>query len=214
VVLLDAVRTDAGAGAKMVVVDGNQPRRRIRDPKRTRQVIIDALLAILSEGDPPTARKIAERAGVSERSIFVHFRDFEDIRLAATEHQAKRVTDLARPIPADASLRTRVDVLIAQREQMFPLQVGVRLAGMVHAKVSDPLARRMAEIDAWFRAQVAEAFAPELEQADDAAELLNILDAVTSWAFRHHLVERQGLTSRQASAAVRRTVLATIAVSL
>lgn len=47
---------------------------RTRDPERTRQAILDALLTALGEGDlSPSARRLARRAGVSERSIFVHF---------------------------------------------------------------------------------------------------------------------------------------------
>ena len=43
---------------------------------RTRQAVADALLRLLEEGElRPTSRMIAEKAGVSERTIFQHFED-------------------------------------------------------------------------------------------------------------------------------------------
>ena len=46
--------------------------------ERTREAVVTALLALLEEGElSPTAERVAERAHVSERSIFQHFGDRE-----------------------------------------------------------------------------------------------------------------------------------------
>ena len=46
--------------------------------ERTRQALVDALLGLLDAGVlSPTAAAIAQRAGVSERSLFQHFPDRE-----------------------------------------------------------------------------------------------------------------------------------------
>src|ERR1044072_5768679 len=51
---------------------------------RTRDAVVEALLSLLDEGNlRPTARQVAERAGVSLRSVYVHFDDLEDLFTAA-----------------------------------------------------------------------------------------------------------------------------------
>src|SRR3954470_18279608 len=43
---------------------------------RTREAVVSAVLDLVNEGNPkPTAREIADRAGVSLRSVYVHFDD-------------------------------------------------------------------------------------------------------------------------------------------
>lgn len=81
--------------------DAPAARRRRRNPEQTRRVIIDALLAAIKDGKfLPTAKDIAERAGVSERSIFVHFPGRDDLRIAAVEAQSEYVeTLIAAPDP-------------------------------------------------------------------------------------------------------------------
>ncbi len=54
---------------------------------RTRQMIIEAYLALLRENpNVPTAARIAERAGYSVRSVFERFPDLHALRVAATDH--------------------------------------------------------------------------------------------------------------------------------
>ena len=61
----------------MARVDG----RRLRS-ERTKQLIIEAYLALLREGSPsiPTATQIADRAGYSVRSVFEKFPDLLALR--------------------------------------------------------------------------------------------------------------------------------------
>ena len=66
-------------------VDGRRQRS-----ERTRQLIIEAYLALLRE-DPhiPTSARIAERAGYSVRSVFERFPDLLSLRIAATVVSAR-----------------------------------------------------------------------------------------------------------------------------
>lgn len=87
--------------------DDGTPRRRVRNPELTRQAIVDAALSAVEEGEcTPTSRDIAERAGVSERSIFVHFRDLYDLRLAATHHWERMLPELPHRSPTNSSSST------------------------------------------------------------------------------------------------------------
>ena len=68
-------------------IDGRTARAR-----RTREAIVDATLALLDAGNlRPSADEIAERAGVSPRSIFQHFGDRETLQRAVGARQTERV---------------------------------------------------------------------------------------------------------------------------
>src|SRR5258708_11379262 len=71
--------------------------RRLRS-ERTKQLIIEAFLALLREHqEMPTAVQIAERAGYSVRSIFERFPDLNALRVAATDYSLAQPLALAPP---------------------------------------------------------------------------------------------------------------------
>ena len=58
---------------------------------RTRLAIIDALLRLLASGDlRPTTERIAAAAGVSTRSIFLHFSDVDSLFTEAVDRFSER----------------------------------------------------------------------------------------------------------------------------
>lgn len=184
-------------------------RRRIRDPRRTRAVIVQALLECVRDGEVPTAKRLSARAGVSERSVFVHFRDLDDLRVAAAETQYEVIVAMLRPIDTTQPLDDRIHDLVSQRELIFPIQA-TRLVGLLEARRSEALAAWIARLDADLRAQVEHAFAAELDawSGADREELLGALDATAGWGFRHHLCTSLDWSSRHASGTVRRSLLA------
>ncbi|MEU8895597.1 helix-turn-helix domain-containing protein [Nocardia sp. NPDC048505] len=184
--------------------------RRRRNPEQTRAVIIQALLESLKEGDfQPTTKAIAARAGVSERSIFVHFPDRDELLVAATDAQSQQVEALiVRPDPA-LPLTERIEAVVAQSAAVFALQRNPRLLGLLTSDTVPGVDARMRLTDKRIRAALAATFAPELTGADP--ELLDLIDAAAGWPTRHHLVDRRGLGPAAASAAVRRALTALLA---
>src|SRR5882757_4371827 len=82
--------------------------RRLRS-ERTKQLIIEAFLALLREHqEMPTAVQIAERAGYSVRSIFERFPDLNALRVAATDYQLAQALALAPPRGVDGNRETRL----------------------------------------------------------------------------------------------------------
>ena len=78
-------------------VDGRRARRH-----RSRDLAVDALLDLLGEGVlRPTAQQVAERSGVSLRSIFRIFDDVETLNAAAAARQLSRVRHLFVDVHAD-----------------------------------------------------------------------------------------------------------------
>ena len=66
----------------MIVVLDDEPAAdgRLARGQRTRANVAGALIALLREGDTePTARAVAERAGVSLRLVFHHFADMDEL---------------------------------------------------------------------------------------------------------------------------------------
>src|SRR4051794_41719920 len=88
--------------------------------ERTRTALAAAYLDLLSEGDlRPTAERIAERAGVSPRSVFKHFPDREALFAAASEIQEGRIRELIGDLPAPAgALAARRGALLQQRSRL------------------------------------------------------------------------------------------------
>src|SRR5690606_27488921 len=68
---------------------------RLTRAARTRASVVEALLTLNDEGNlRPTARDIATKAGVSLRSLYVHFDDLEALFLAASRRQGERLAEL------------------------------------------------------------------------------------------------------------------------
>src|SRR5688572_25034848 len=90
-------------------VDGRRARRH-----RSRDLAVDALLDLLNEGIArPTAQQVAERSGVSLRSIFRIFDDVQSLHMAASERQMSRVRHLFVDIVASGTLEERVQATVA-----------------------------------------------------------------------------------------------------
>ena len=87
-------------------VDGRTLRR-----TRNRDAVIAALIALVREGDPdPTVANIADRAGVSHRSIFRYFDDLNDLAKTAIETELRNVWPLSIiPDIGEGPLDRRID---------------------------------------------------------------------------------------------------------
>ncbi|MEV6203968.1 TetR/AcrR family transcriptional regulator [Streptomyces sp. NPDC051771] len=187
-------------------------RRRRRDPEWTYGALVDALLRLVAEtGREPTRKAIAERAGVSERTVFVHFADREALYVAAARRQAERWRAHAEAVPPAWGTARKVTALLDQRGRMYEVMTPIRRIGLGLQPDSPGLREVMAAGDAWFRADLAAAFAPELAPvpgADAPGGLLDALDAASSWAAWDHLRARRGLDEAAARAALARTLRA------
>jgi TetR/AcrR family transcriptional regulator of autoinduction and epiphytic fitness len=172
---------------------------------RTRDAVDDAFLELIDEGDlRPTARRVAGRAGVSLRSVYVRFADLGAHQVAAARRQWERLSVLAEPLPRHAPLDERLEALVEQRCRILEVAAPVRRA----AELQEPFSPELAEALTWARGvardQLAEVFAAELTARRGAARtrLLDALDVATgptTWeVLRRH--------RRRSPAAARRVV--------
>lgn len=132
--------------------------------ERTRRALVTALLGLLDEGHlKPTAAEIAERAGVSERSLFQHFPDREALFDAVAGQQYERVMRTLTPVDSRLPLGERIDQLTEQRARLYELIGGVRRAALLIEHESPAVAGRLAAARRAKAADVERVFRRELE---------------------------------------------------
>src|SRR5207237_1516934 len=92
------------------------------------------------EGDlRPPAPRIAERAGVSLRSVFQHFADRETLFAAVAAAQLERMRAVVRHVPRDGALADRIAAFVEQRGRVLELLSPVRRAALLQEPFSPEL---------------------------------------------------------------------------
>ena len=180
----------------------------------TRQTVVDALLALLTDGElQPTAPRIAARAGVSLRSVFQHFPDLETLFAAAADRQTARLRAMAHPLPTDGPLHARLSAFVAQRAGLLEALTPVRRAAVLMEPFSAEIARRLSGARAAGRSEVARVFAPELAACTPAErrEVVAALAVASSWSTWEPLRAHHGLSVEQARKVMTRLVAALLA---
>jgi AcrR family transcriptional regulator len=194
---------------------GDEPvdRRRLRT-ERGRELVVTALLQFFDEGESqPGAARIAERAGVSERSVFRYFDDLDALAAEAVARQIGRTRELFAPPDPSGGLDRRIRALVDQRLHIHDEVAVVAAAGRrIEARassVADAFAYRRRVL----RDQVATQFAPELaaHAGRERGELLDAADAAASFEQIEQLRNVVGHSRARTRAVLVRTLQALFA---
>jgi TetR/AcrR family transcriptional regulator, regulator of autoinduction and epiphytic fitness len=214
------VVADADATAEVAAAgrtEGQADRRtdgRLSRSERTRAAVVDALLVLLERGNlRPTGREIAEEAGVSLRSVYVHFDDVESLFCEAALRHHERMEALFTPWHVTGSLDERLDALVDRRRAIFEEGAHVRRAAVLQEPFS-PVLRRVLDVGRHaLRAEIEGVFAAELGMVPDGERprLRAALEIATSPDTWDVLRANQDLSPDEAAALVRDTVRATLA---
>ena len=186
---------------------------RLTRAARTRAAVVDALLTLNERGNVrPTARDIAAEAGVSLRSLYVHFDDLEALFVAAAQRHAERLGQALPPMVTGGSLDERLDAFMARRVRIHEFGAGVRRAALLQEPFSPVLQQALGNGRQALRAEVELSFNPEIAAADAARpdRLLTALDIASSPAAWESLRTHQDLPVDEATAQVRDMILALI----
>jgi len=178
-------------------VDGRRLRR-----EQNREAVLDALAELFSEGVyQPRANEIAERAGISPRSLFRYFDDIDDLNRATIErHLAAARPQLDIGIGPDASTKAKVECVVEARMRLFETIAPAARAARGYALRHPLVAAQVRESRLHLRDQVYRLFAPELE--GDRAELLPAIDALCSFETCELVRFDQGLSRAEAVSAL------------
>lgn len=187
---------------------------RLSRAMRSRLAICDACLDLIQEGVlQPSADQIAERAGISRRSIFYRFKDLSELYDAVVEVGMQRCAPLLREIPVDASLRDRIDMSVDVRAQFFEGTAPFTRALAAQSLVGTTSAQaRRVSLDALNRQaeDVERVFEPELSALgeDARAELIEALASVSCAPHWEVLRRSRGLSMARARGVMKRAITA------
>lgn len=159
--------------------DGRRARR-----QRSRDLVVDALLDLLHEGViRPTAQQVADRSGVSLRSIFRIFDDVETLQAAAASRQLERASHLFVDVPAVGSVADRARAMTEINARLYESVAPVRRAALRAAPESKPLQEQLRRVRGWLRGEIERVFAAELGSDPDegAAAALETIMSFEAW---------------------------------
>jgi AcrR family transcriptional regulator len=181
---------------------------------RTRRAIVDAMRALHAEGDlRPTAPRIADRAGVSLRTVWQQFSDMEALLLEAIRRDDEILRSLIERIDPDQPLADRVALFTGERSRILAQMSPTWRAARMHKPVSEHLRRNKARTLALAKAEIEAVFASELTQltGDERQHLTDSLHAVSIWSFWESLRTDLGLEPEPARELLGSTVNALLA---
>jgi AcrR family transcriptional regulator len=162
-----------------IVTDG-----RVARGQRTRRNVAGALMALLQEGEPePTARAVAERAGVSLRLVFHHFAEMDDLYHYVAALMLRRQWSEMPGVPPKLALATRLERIVAHRAALYEEISPVRRALVRRAPTSKGVSAALHAADTLLLENLKETFAPELAAvaASSRLDVLEAMDVVSSW---------------------------------
>lgn len=140
-------------------VDGRSARR-----DRNRDAVLDAVLELFAEGNlAPSADQVAQRSGVSLRSVYRYVEDSDDLIRAAVERRREQVAPLFEIDGlGEGPLRDRIEALCRARVRAYDAVAATARASRARAYSSPVLRDQLDQASRQLRVQVAAQFAPEL----------------------------------------------------
>lgn len=179
---------------------------RTRRGERSRDAIVAALVELVGEGTlEPTAREVAERAGVTIRTVFRHFADTE----ALFAEMGARVDAEVRPLLSERdegeALLDRLRALVARRVALFERIASYKRSANLRRRRSPVLRARHGALVRDLRVDLVRRL-PELDRAP--ADLVDALDLATSFEAWDRLRADQRLGRERAHATLERMALA------
>ena len=175
---------------------------------RTKARIVAATVELIENGDSaPTSRRIAERARVSERTIFQHFPDLEALHAAIARHHVETVIREHRLVSPTLPLPARVREFTHQRGRLLERMTALRRVALRYEADSRALQQSRLRWTALARSELVQTFGRELASADNPEMTRSAAQAVTSWAYWDELRTAEGLCPEAASRVMATTLL-------
>jgi AcrR family transcriptional regulator len=198
----------------MSMVAVGEPERRPGRTAQSRLAICEACLDLVQEGAlRPSAAQIAERAGVSRRSIFNHFADLAELYDAVVEAGMERCAPLLEEISDREPIAERVEHLARVRSKFLEATAAFTRALAAQALVGpsadqalrvskDALRLQHQAVERLFRRELATL------PAGERAEILEAISAAMAPVLWEHLRRGRGHSLSSARAVMKRTLTA------
>ncbi len=146
------------------VTDGRTARRH-----RNRTAVLDAVIELFAESNlTPGVHDVADRSGVSLRSVYRYFDDVNDLVGAAIDRHIERAAHLFEiPDLGVGPLDERIDRFCGRRVNLFVSVRSVYRAALIRAADQVRVADGIEASRTRLREQCLAMFAPELDAMDD-----------------------------------------------
>jgi AcrR family transcriptional regulator len=182
-------------------LDGRRLRR-----ENNREAVVEALVALFADGVyAPNSAQIAERAGLSPRSLFRYFEDVDDLNRAAIAQQlatARPLLDIGAG--ADDPLSARIQCLVEARVRLYDAITPGARAARITAHRHPLVAQQVADSRSYLREQIRRLFAREL--SGDRLALLPAVDALCSFEAYELMRADQKMSRPKVAAAMSRAL--------
>ena len=186
--------------------DGRHARR-----DRNKIAVVDAFLELVRTGNPrPSVADVAERSGISHRSVFRYFADKDELARTAISRQEAAVAPMfTDTIARNTPLADRVRTLVTHRLSLFEEIAPVARLSRALAPLQPIVSAEITRSRGFLRVQVNKLFAAELDAMDPvrAASIAAVLDVVCSFESIDLLRVDQGLSHDHAAAALVESIM-------
>jgi AcrR family transcriptional regulator len=186
-------------------VDGRTARR-----DRNRLAVLDAVLELFAEGNlDPGVHEVADRSGVSLRSVYRYFEDLDELITAAIDRHLQRTRPLFEIDGlGEGPLPERVSRFSERRVRLFEAVRVIYRASRVRAASDPSVQQDLLDTQQWLADQTQEMFAPELRAMDghEATDAERTIDLLTQFDALEHLRHRCGLDRETTTAYLQRTL--------
>jgi AcrR family transcriptional regulator len=198
--LVDPVAVDADD-----VVDGRTARR-----VRNREAVLDAVLDLFAEGTlEPGAAEVAERSGVSLRSVYRYFDDTDALIRSAIARNLEKLQPLFVVEGLGAGpLVDRVERLVTARLRLYEEVAPMMRATLQQAPSNDIIRDQLALVLVRLRSQVEEMFATERGELGDpdGDDAIAVVDVLLGFHSIEHLRQGRGFSGERTHGVLVRAV--------
>ncbi len=212
------LRSASARSSAKAMADKKADGRRLR-AARNHEAVVDAVLEILRERPQetirlPSAAEVAQRAGVSERTVFRHFADLDSLFLAAAARLRPIHEEYMGPRPDSPDVADRIASIVRLRSKLYEEIAPVRRVAIHLSHTQPVVVEQLAVSYSAARAQIADVFEPELSRLDGRRRpiVLEALDLSMSWSAWDALRTLQGCSvdrARKVTTEVMTDLLAT-----
>jgi AcrR family transcriptional regulator len=143
--------------------------------------VIDAMFSLLQDGKiPVSADLVADRAGVSVASVFRYFDGLDDLQYQTFERFRERFEPLLVVAPDAGTRAERIAAFVESRLDLYEQAGTIMAVGRLRALENEPLVAASAEMRGLLAGQVRSVFAVEVAAVGSSADMVAVIDALTS----------------------------------
>ena len=178
----------------------DNPDGRVLRGERSRQQVLDAMLALVGEGNlQPTAQQVSDRAGVGRRTVFRHFADMETLFTHMEQHVGDTYSRLFDGGNRDGSLPERVLHAAQRHDQAYEKAQHIILSTQTQLWQSKTLQKNWARQRRGLRRDL-ESWLPEVKSLSPSRQAA--AEVAMSFETWYHLRHDQGLSHKATVATI------------